>query len=71
LITHLSKILASGAKSLELINEVTENEELDDDVALSEILRVNCIYTVKALNDLKEYYDVFTNIIDEQTVTGE
>ena len=61
----------SGAKSLELINEITENEELDDDVALSEILRVNCIYTVKALNDLKEYYEVFTNIIDEQTVTAE
>lgn len=58
-----------GIKSLELIHEVTENDELDDDVALNELLRINCIYTVKALNDLKEYYQVFTNILDEENVT--
>lgn len=51
-----ANILNSGIKALELINEVTENEELDDDVALSELLRVTCVYTVRALNDLKEYY---------------
>ena len=48
---------------------MTENEELDDDVALNELLRINCIYTVKALNDLKEYYQVFANILDEDNVT--
>ena len=50
---------------------MTENEELDDDVALCEVLWINCIYSVKALNDLKEYYDVFTNILAEQNVTPE
>lgn len=67
----MAKIVSVGFKSMDLIYDVTDNEELDDDVALCELLRVNCIYTVKALNDLKEYYSVFVEILDQQDVTPE
>jgi len=39
-LAHLEKIVSAGMKSIELLPEIVENEELDEDFAFTELVKI-------------------------------
>jgi len=66
---HLDNAFEAGMKGVALIPEIIESEELDQDIALCELLSLVCYFTIEAYNDITEYFKIMSDILFDHPMT--